>query len=569
MMRMFKAKSLALLVCLFCLGLSRASAQSFPQWGNLRPGPYAVGFRHIQKYDYSRQVKPATDFTGAAAGETAYPIQIGVWYPAVKPTEGQPLIYEDLMLLALKRESFTPISPEDRERVRNNVKSFAGLREINVTPSDDVIKQTLETRTASFKDAQPASGRYPVVLMGGYTITAASVLCEYLASHGYVVMFAPTTDEVSTFQGSKPQVAIDDRVRAFEYLTAEAHTLPFADPSKLVIIGLNYDGMPALIYQMRNMRAQAIVSINGWETIRPNNAGMLASLYLNPLKMRVPYLNFHWDQPNAQPADLGIINSLKYSERFHFVVDGLDHFGLIGNPLAFPFSGTKRKVGHEFLARSVQSFLDRYVKGVTSAEQFLRNKPDANGFPADLLKTDWKQPALPLAPYDTEFAKILWEQKDVARATRIFREARAANPEVHIFGENEMNVYAFRFNQMGRKADVLAVRQLVAEAYPKSFTALVNLGLAYGANGQVEEGVKTYDKAFEIGIGPGANNRGVAYYNLGCGYSLLGMKEKALAALEKAIAEGFTNRNAYETDEDLAPLRAEPRFQEMLTRLPR
>lgn len=439
---------------------------------------------------------------------------------------------------------------------------------MNITASDEMIQQTLEARTASFQDARPAAGRFPVVLAGGYTLTAASVLCEYLASHGYVVMFASTSNEVATWQGSKPQQALTDRVRAFEYLTAEARTLPFADPAKLAVLAVNYDGMAVLLYQMQNMRASAVVSINGWEMVRPNNNQILTSPYLNRMKVRVPYLNFHWDQPNAPPTDLALVDSLKYSERFHFVVDRLDHLGLIGNPLAFPFGSAKRKAGHEYLARTVQSFLDRYIKGDSSAEQFLRNKPDANGHPAVTLKTEWRQAALPPAPYDTEFAQIL-EQKDVARAAQIFREARAVNPEVQLFAENELNVYAFRFNQMERKADVLVLRQLAAEAYPKSFTALVNLGLAHAANGQVDEGVRNYDKALEIGIEPGAANRGAAYYNLGCGYALAGQKEKALEALEKAVAEGFTNRRDYEADEDLAPLRSDQRFQQILARLPK
>lgn len=109
-MRMLKARRFALLVCLFCLSGSQVPAQPYPQWGNLKPGPYAVGFRHIQKYDYSRQVQPATDFAGASNGETAYPVQIGVWYPAIKPAKGRPLTYEELRLLAWKRDSFTPIS---------------------------------------------------------------------------------------------------------------------------------------------------------------------------------------------------------------------------------------------------------------------------------------------------------------------------------------------------------------------------------------------------------------------------------------------------------------------------
>jgi tetratricopeptide (TPR) repeat protein len=561
--------NLIFLLGLFCLPLSRTSGQSFPQWGSLKPGDYAVGFRHIQKYDYSRQVKPATDFTGASTGETAYPIQIGIWYPANKPSSGLPLTYEDFMLLELKRESFTPITPADRERVRDNVKSTAGLPALRLTVSDDVVKQTLETPTASFKDARPAPGRFPVILLSGTTITTATVLCEYLASHGYVVMAVPTTDAVIIRQATKPQFAIDDSVRALEYLTAEAYTLPFAEPSKLAVIGVNYNSMGALIYQMRNMRAQAVVSINGWETMRPNNERIFAASYLDRIKMRVPYLNFHLDQPQSGPADLSLIASLKYSERFLLVVDGLDHFGLINNPLAFPFSGTKRKSGYEFLVRSVESFLDRYIKGVISAEQFLRTKPEAQGFATVVLKTDWKQSALPPVPSDTEFAEILWTQKDVARATKVYREARAANPEVQLFGENELDVYIFRFDRLGRKDDVIAVRQLIAEAYPNSFNTQMNLGEALLRAGRPEESEKAYDKASEIGLTPGASNRGVVYFNLGCGYSRLGKKEKALKALEKAVAEGFANRSSYETEAALAPLRAEPRFQQLLAQLPK
>jgi hypothetical protein len=39
--------------------------------------------------------------------------------------------------------------------------------------------------------------------------------------------------------------------------------------------------------------------------------------------------------------------------------------------------------------------------------------------------------------------------------------------------------------------------------------------------------------------------------------------------LTGAVAEGFTDRNAYETEEDLGPLRADPRLQELLGRLPK
>lgn len=95
------------------------------------------------------------------------------------------------------------------------------------------------------------------------------------------------------------------------------------------------------------------------------------------------------------------------------------------------------------------------------------------------------------------------------------------------------------------------------------------LALAQLYAGRNEESLKSYERAFEIGIPPGAQTRGIAYYNMACGYVRLKQIDKALDTLAKAIAEGFTNRNTYETDEDLAPLRTDPRFQELLARLPK
>jgi len=57
--------------------------QAPPLWGEIKPGPYAVGFRTIEKYDYSRTFQPAKDYFGnPVPGQTARPIQVCYWYPA-------------------------------------------------------------------------------------------------------------------------------------------------------------------------------------------------------------------------------------------------------------------------------------------------------------------------------------------------------------------------------------------------------------------------------------------------------------------------------------------------------
>jgi pentatricopeptide repeat protein len=84
-----------------------------------------------------------------------------------------------------------------------------------------------------------------------------------------------------------------------------------------------------------------------------------------------------------------------------------------------------------------------------------------------------------------------------------------------------------------------------------------------------EEAIKTFEKAFEAGIPPGANSRGLAFYNMACAYARLKQFDKAFEMLNKAVDEGFSNRATFESDTDLAPLRTDARFQKLLERLPK
>ncbi len=62
--------------------------------------------------------------------------------------------------------------------------------------------------------------------------------------------------------------------------------------------------------------------------------------------------------------------------------------------------------------------------------------------------------------------------------------------------------------------------------------------------------------------------KATAYYNMACVYSLGKQTDKAFEMLNKAIDEGFTNRQTFETDTDLTSIRSDARFQQVLARLP-
>ena len=55
-------------------------------------------------------------------------------------------------------------------------------------------------------------------------------------------------------------------------------------------------------------------------------------------------------------------------------------------------------------------------------------------------------------------------------------------------------------------------------------------------------------------------------FNLACTYALAGRTSEALDRLEKAVAEGFGPREAIEGDDDLASLRGEARYAEIVAK---
>lgn len=71
-----------------------------------------------------------------------------------------------------------------------------------------------------------------------------------------------------------------------------------------------------------------------------------------------------------------------------------------------------------------------------------------------------------------------------------------------------------------------------------------------------------YEKVIDLG-GPSSG----MVYNLACVYALAGDKDRALAALDRAISLGFADVNHLNSDSDLESLHADPRWKTKLDRL--
>jgi tetratricopeptide (TPR) repeat protein len=467
-----------------------------PRDGIAPPGPYAVGYRLIKHWDPSRATQPASDFEGRAFnGERATPMQVSIWYPAT--AGGSPVTIGYYRALFEVRSTLAEPAEAEVSNAGAALQAEArfqlGLDLPRIQATAIAAGETLARR-----DAPPADGRFPLIVGGLEGAAPASGLAEYLASHGYVVLTSPSLPRTATEQVTQPQVALETQTRNLEVVYSIARELPFADARRIALIGYNFDGMAALAHQMRNMTASAVVSMDGWEA--KDSARILqASPYYDVTRVRVPYLLFaQANPPSSQLAfDSVIVDQLKYAERYAFVVKDMEHAELLGDQRIFPQLSRERRIGYDFVYRTVRTFLDAFVRGDSTARASLNRNAVTRGYPAWLATTEVRRPALRAVPTADEVEAIAMSG-DIAKLTSVYRAAVQDNPAIQLFNRRTLALFAFRFAQRGQRESAIALHQLGIEAFPRSAIAQNDLGNAYRDAGNMELAAQHWRRALEM-----------------------------------------------------------------------
>ncbi len=113
----------------------------------------------------------------------------------------------------------------------------------------------------------------------------------------------------------------------------------------------------------------------------------------------------------------------------------------------------------------------------------------------------------------------------------------------------------------GQWAEAAEAWHQVAEQAPDNGSAWFNLGYCLHAAGELEQAIEIHKKAATFD-----DFRGIAMYNLGCAYALVGRPDDAVNALAEAQDAGFGLRGRVESDPDLQSLQGNPRLGALLER---
>jgi len=385
----------AAFVALCTLGPVIARAQSsaaFQFQFTEKPGPYSVGLTVNQQYDRSRIFQTPADAQGQPATEGPRPIQALLWYPAQNSAASKMTIGDYAAFIHTETSFDKPIA-------QGNAQSFV----------EDYTHGTTAMSTWAIRDAPVQPGHFPLVI---YAPSENIELCEYLASHGYVVIASPSmgaTSRAMTIDIAGANAEAQD----ISFLIDSARALPDADLSKVAAIGYSWGGMAALFASARDPRINALVSLDGSFRYSPSTAQEAGDVH--PDRMTIPLLVFSraeetlesWDA-QRQGKDQGaaapnVLNQWTHADLMHVRMLAVSHIqfsSLYQRSERFrkeaqqfspaDYSLEEGAQSYDWMARYTLEFLNAYLKQDAAATVFLKRTPAENGVPSHLIAATFR-----------------------------------------------------------------------------------------------------------------------------------------------------------------------------------
>ena len=350
-----------------------------PLWGDLAPGDHGVGFRSFWSLDHGRTyTRPESGLP--ASEKFPRPVLVNIWYPAAR-TDAAPMPHGTYLDIAPSDERLDQLAA-DLAAYALDVISEESLR----APIEDLdpearapLDALLATPTAAVREAPPAAGAFPLVLYhAGYgsSFEDNAVLCEFLASHGYVVVGS------AFLEGDGGSFNIDaerDSEEDLEYLIRLARETLRIDWHRVAMVGHSGGAHTAVRFISRTSSPlDAMVSLDTtqdyhsfsdhrWDDMVPGALDSAEEVDI-PLMFAA-----------RQHALFRMADRLTASRRTYITLADLEHNSFISQGVFAaemtedPKAAAVRS-GYSELCRAVRLFLDSELMGSESAQSTLATR---------------------------------------------------------------------------------------------------------------------------------------------------------------------------------------------------
>jgi len=487
---------ISFLILLVSLLVSPAQAKSI-LWGNLEPGPYGVGFKTIEKYDYSRTLRAGADYLGTPiSGENARPILIGLWYPAVWPDDALELVYGEYVFPFPHDSTFYNFLAQLQQGEFGVLNYLAG----GIAGAD---REALNIDMAAGRDIPHAEGRFPLLIYfpharSGYYDNL--IMCEYLASHGFVVVSTPSLAQAL---GNLPpdDAYLETQVQDKAFAMANIRDLDFVDMNKLAVFGAGLGASEAILLRMRNYDIKAVACLGGTRTPLDYAEMARRNHFFNLQRMNVPLLYVHHGE--GIPADLSLIDSCIYAERYVAALSDTAHTSFsIYDAMVEIMQDTLgiltniSRPNYETGCRYLHEFFKACLNEDSSAMAFMTGASPNNdidpGFASVQIMQAQDQPPTP-----DQFIAVI-RNHGAQTAEEIYREFNNKQPGSIVLQEAVINILGYQALQTGNAQDAVILFRLNTEVYPNSSNVWDSYADGLAALGENDKVIECYKRVLEV-----------------------------------------------------------------------
>ncbi|MBO3700203.1 dienelactone hydrolase family protein [Fabibacter sp. E12] len=468
---------------------------------DLEKGKYNVGFKHYTTSDSTRTYSRAYDYTNK---EVDRPIPVSMWYPSEQNLDDlEPFQVLDYLEILKEEEEWEHLP---NEQILNWF-YYAN------TPAN---QKHLVEKTTAHHNSEFSKGRFPVVIYAP-SYQASSIenfsLCEYLASHGFVVISSPSRGTKTRWFSINNAMEMETQARDVEFLMKEARKIPIADNDKIAIMGFSFGGLSNIIVQNRNDKVKAIVSLDGTERYQYGILNQSPSF--DAQNIDVPYMHMaQKDIPETVliedkiDAELNtrfqlfdsITNSRTHQLKFHNLTHS--YFSTLGVLFADrdkrqDKSDIEIMKSYKLVTLYTLNFLNSALNQLDKASTFIENDPSSNGIANDLITQKIKQSSIEDIFTFRDFNDLASGQ-NYENLSQFYDSIIKKHPSFKI-AEGNLNTLGLQlvFNPNTASQGV-NVFLLATRLYPNSANLYDSLAEGYLFNGIEEKAIESFEKSLEL-----------------------------------------------------------------------
>lgn len=469
---MMKLKNGYLITLLILVSSSLCLGQS------LMYGSYAVGFKYFKTYDESRRYILNND-------TISRPLLLHFWYPSDDQDKNDSYYFKNYIDLISIRENFNKPQSEIDANSFDFVNAYAGFAKQQLGIDSSMTTQQILDCPVLAQYGIPlakSDQKFPLIIYAPSNCKSAiqnHVICEYLASYGYMVISVGSAGSES-INRKNDQQSIWAQVEDMEFILHYIEDSLKIEYAGLGLFGFSTGGLATTIFQMNNDKVKAVFSMDGSQEY-----GSYITLFnaegFDLSKTNVPncLLVNNYENFSIYPFYSSIVSNEKQLFRMPY----LDHNGFVSFWRFFDLCSTKNSISkfctsYDYICSTALAFFNTYLTNSPSelniqANEYIILDTCDNSIVAQLNNT--------ILTFSIDSAMRFVDR----------------NQEVFKSKENEINI----LSRMYRDSDLNVSVQLLMfnmEMHPDSWKPLYELAYGYKVNGDLTLAKETVLKAQQL-----------------------------------------------------------------------